>query len=94
MVRMPDAPYRSDPDGWLRALVGTFEAIADSDTGTGPCRMELSERSYHAVLRHLDRSVQPTRRSSAETADHSPAICSRGREPRSMPRSLVSSCMM
>jgi len=74
---------------WLSMLVDTMEAIS--------LEKGMVERGVRrqATAVPNDRLAALRRRSASETRpSYSPAICSRGRLPRSIPRSLASSRAM
>ena len=88
-------PWRS-ADGsrlWLSMLVDTMERISRPELRAVPCDRSViaaAKRNWR-VRSAICRICTAPRISACETRFHSPAICSRGRLPRSMPRSLASS---
>ncbi|MGB3865356.1 MAG: hypothetical protein WBA29_06965 [Xanthobacteraceae bacterium] len=95
-------------DGWLEELVAAMEATAGDAASSvdGRCGQVACPMLRQTVLAHLLRpagagrsdglvvEVMPLEDISSLPAVYSPAICSRGRLPRSMPRSLASSRVM
>lgn len=95
-------------DGWLEELVAAMEATAGDAASSvdGRCGPVACPMLRQTVLAHLLRpagagrsdglvvEVMPLEDISSLPAVYSPAICSRGRLPRSMPRSLASSRVM
>jgi hypothetical protein len=71
---------------WLSMLIEAMEEASRPELRSLPCDpFLLAAVSAHLARRHL--SFQPAQLISA---GYSPAICSRGRRPRSIPRSLAS----
>lgn len=86
LVRDEYMPISRRWDDWLGLLVAALETAA-TDDGVTRCAPMSCVKARDTVLSHLSRpaGARPL---------YSPAICNRGRLPRSMPRSRASSCMM
>lgn len=90
-------------DGWLTSLVETFDSTV-VDERIGRCAPVSCVKARNVVLAHLSQPKDKPKGSRPEglheVSDfpgydvYSPAICNLGRLPRSMPRSLASSCIM
>ena len=101
MVRDQHMPISARWDGWLESLVEALEATAAGDS-LGRCAPVSCAKARDAVLAHLSGPAANRQHASAHdpfglpeaVAVYSPAICSRGRLRRSMPRNRASSCMM